>query len=94
MIVLYILCRTLVLLCYALDTAIFARVVCHWFDPMEEKTPTRILTVLTEPFILPFRYLLARMRAGEGLPIHLALLVSMLVYSTAAWGLPYIPAPM
>jgi uncharacterized protein YggT (Ycf19 family) len=63
----------------ALDLAMFLRAIMSWIDPMGESGFRNFLVALTEPVILPFRVLCAKMHWFEGTPLDVPFLMTVLV---------------
>lgn len=61
-----------------LELAMLARAIMSWIDPMRGTRIMYVLEVITEPIILPFRRLLAKLRWGEGFPLDIAFLLAVL----------------
>ena len=63
----------------ALDLAMLLRAIMSWVDPMGESGFRNFLVALTEPVILPFRVLCAKMHWFEGTPLDVPFLMTVLV---------------
>ena len=57
----------------------FLRAIMSWIDPMGESGFRNFLVALTEPVILPFRVLCAKMHWFEGTPLDVPFLMTVLV---------------
>ena len=69
--------------------AMFLRAILSWFfDP--DAPILRFFTVVTEPFILPFRYLLVKLNFMQDSPIDFSSLVAYLVIFLISCALPTI----
>ncbi len=66
-IILMLLSNTVFLLISALTAAVWARVIIGWFIPDDGSALVGFLKIITEPFLIPVRILLEKMRAGGGL---------------------------
>ena len=57
------------------------RAVMSWVVPGEQSRLTYILEAVTEPFIMPMRRLLSRVRALDRFPIDLSMLATFVALS-------------
>lgn len=72
-------CKQLIIsVIYVLDIALFVRALLSWFDPMQEGKLSSFLYMLTEPLILPFRKLCAKMHWFEGVPLDIPFMMTWL----------------
>jgi uncharacterized protein YggT (Ycf19 family) len=64
-----------------IQTMMMVRAIMSWFFLPEESGVLRVLTVLTEPFIVPVRALLQRIDALSSLPIDISFMVTFFLLS-------------
>ncbi len=64
-----------------IQAMMMVRAIMSWFFLPEESSVLRVLTVLTEPFILPVRALLQRIDALASLPIDISFMVTFFLLS-------------
>lgn len=85
-----ILCVSVQLLVGFLQLALFVRAILSLFIPEEEGLLAALLFAVTEPVILPVRALLSRFHIGEGAPIDISFLVTVLLLTVISAFLPAI----
>lgn len=69
--------------------AMFLRAILSWF--YEPNAPIlSFFTVVTEPFILPFRYILVKLNLLQDSPIDFSSLIAYLVIFLVSYALPTI----
>ena len=69
--------------------AMFLRAILSWF--FEPDSPLlSFLTVVTEPFILPFRYLLIKLNLLQDSPLDFSSLIAYLAIYLISFALPTI----
>lgn len=72
-----------------LTFALFLRAILSWF--LEPDSPIlRFFAVVTEPFILPFRFLLVKLNLLQDSPIDFSSLIAYLVIMLISYALPTI----
>ena len=64
-----------------IQAMMMVRAIMSWFFMPEESSVLRVLTVLTEPFIVPVRTLLQRIDAIASLPIDISFMVTFFLLS-------------
>ena len=84
---LYVLAQTVGLLLEVLSIAMFLRAVLSWFAP-EGNFLLGLLTVITEPIVVPVRMLLLRFRLFQEMPIDISFLVAFILLSVVQGALP------
>ncbi len=62
-----------------LELAMLIRAIMSWIAPMRGGWFSSVLEAVTEPIIMPFRRLLAKLRWGEGFPLDIAFLLALLM---------------
>lgn len=62
-----------------LELAMLARAILSWIPSVRGSRVEYVLEVITEPIILPFRRLLAKLRWGEGFPLDIAFLLAVVM---------------
>ncbi len=87
-ILLTVLARTVLAALYAVNTAMFLRVIMSWFSRGEDNRFTVFLAVVTEPFVIPFRILFSRFEAIQNSPFDIPFFVAYLVTSMLPGLLP------
>lgn len=88
---LYVVCTAIRLLVDLLWFALFLRAILSWFVYDEDVWYIRLLDVITEPVLFPFRALFAKFGWFEGLPIDVAPLFAMILLSLLSGLLPAVP---
>ncbi len=86
--VLYIVARVVQLFLGFAETAMFLRAILSWFIHDEENKVMFFLVLVTEPLILPIRYLCSRIRALEGVMFDIPFLITFLLLSILNATLP------
>ena len=84
---LYVLAQTVGLLLQVLYIAMFLRAVLSWFVT-EGNFLLRLLTIITEPIVVPVRMLLLRFRVFQEMPIDISFLVAFILLSVVQGALP------
>ena len=91
MFLLYLIAKVVsILLALELD-AMLLRAILSWFDTGRGgfiSALTGILTMVTEPIILPVRFLLSRIPAASNLPIDLSFFITFILLSLLQVFLP------
>ena len=87
---LYIIAKTIDILLNVVSTAMFVRVILSFFVNPEESRVYAFCCFITEPFIIPFRVILAKLGVGEGIPIDLPFMVAYFTLSFVMMFLPII----
>ncbi len=87
---LYLIAATVQLALGLLEIAFLLRAIMSFIDVTGEGFFSRILFVLTEPFIIPVRAVMAHFGWGSELPIDLSFLVTAILISVLASVLPVI----
>ncbi len=78
-IVVYMICRTALVLISAIELAMLVRSVLSWFNPTGEGRMAGFLYVVTEPVILPIRKLCQRFHWFERTPLDMPFMLTWLV---------------
>ena len=69
--------------------AMFFRAILSWF--LSPESPIlRFLMIITEPFILPFRFILVKLNLLQDSPIDFSSLIAYLVIMLVSYALPII----
>ncbi len=87
-VLIYFLQYLLSVLFYVLDLALLLRALLSWFDPMREWKISGFLMLLTEPIILPFRALCAKMHWFENTPLDMPFMMTWLALMLIQFFLP------
>lgn len=66
---------------FVLEVAMFVRAVLSWFPGGEDSVLERFLRIITEPFILPIRFIFDKFGWGSDLPIDLPFFVTLILIS-------------
>lgn len=66
-ILLSLLSNTVFIVLSVLTATVWARVVIGWFSPDNDSALTGFLNIITEPFLIPLRILLEKLKIGGGL---------------------------
>lgn len=66
---------------WVLDTAMFVRVVLSWFPGGDDSALERFVRIITEPFVIPIRYIFDKFGWGTDLPIDLPFFVTFVLIS-------------
>ena len=88
LIILDILCVSIDLLIGFVQLAMLIRAILSFFNPEEQGVFAALLFAVTEPFIMPVRALLDRFEIGQGLPIDISFLVTVILLSIISALLP------
>ena len=88
LIILNILCVSIELLIGFVQLAMLIRAILSFFNPEEQGLLSALLYAVTEPFIMPVRALLDRFKIGQGLPIDISFLVTVILLSVISALLP------
>lgn len=88
--ILYILCTTLELYVYFLQSAMLLRALLSFFPAAQESPLAAFLYLATEPAILPVRVLLAKLGVGEDSPIDMSFTFTALILMILPAFLPTI----
>ena len=88
--VLYIIAKTVAILLSVIDFAMLMRVLLQFFVDVTTNKIYALCVMLTEPVILPFRLLFAKLHIGEGLPIDLPFFAGYLAMTVLTLFLPVI----
>lgn len=86
---LYLLASTIRILLQVLYFSMFLRAILSWFV-MDDNPVVAVLTVLTEPIIVPVRLFLQRFRFVRECPIDLSFLAAFLLLSAVQSALPVV----
>ena len=91
MVILYILAQTIRLFLSLVYFAMFIRAILSWFIAEDGNVVMAILMFITEPFIVPVRFLLSRFRFVNECPIDISYMVAFgLIILLQA----FLPVPM
>ena len=73
--ILYLYAKVIDILLGVIYFAMFLRVILSIFASPENKL-NMLCVLITEPFVAPFRLLLAKLNIGQGLPIDISFMVA------------------
>lgn len=93
MFLLYLIAKIISILLMLVLDAMLIRAILSWFDRGEGgflSALMGILTMITEPVIMPVRFLLSRFPAVNSLPIDISFLVTFLLLSFLRTVLPVV----
>ena len=88
--ILYILAKTVQLYLNLASYAMLARVVMQFFVNVEESKLYLLLCYVSEPVILPFRIVMAKLNIGQNLPLDMPFMAACLGLSVLQIFLPVI----
>ena len=88
MLLLYLFACTVRVALSAVHIAMFARAIVSLFVMGEENRLTVFLSMITEPFIVPIRFLLSRFRFVQESPIDISFTVAFVVIVLLQFILP------
>ena len=88
--VIYFLAKLISIALSVLLLAMMIRALLPIFTDPEESRLYLFVTLITEPFIIPFRLLLVKLNIGQNTPLDMSFLLAYLVYSMANLLLPAI----
>ena len=86
--VLYILARTAQLFFGMAELAMFLRAILSWFVADEENRFMLFLVAVTEPIILPIRFICSRFSALDDAPLDIPFFIAFLLLSVLNGLLP------
>lgn len=75
--VIYIMQITALALIDVLETAFFIRAILSWL-PLDENAFSEVLYRITEPFIVPFRFLFYKLNLFQTMPLDMSFLFAVL----------------
>ena len=84
--VLALLQNTVCVVLSVLQLAMLVRAIMSWF-PTESNRFENFLYVITEPLIMPIRWLFEKLNWFQGIPIDMSFMVAYLVLSVVVWFL-------
>ncbi len=87
-VVLYVIARTGQLLLGLIELAMFLRAILSWFIMDDDNRFMAFLFIVTEPFVLPIRLLLSRIKAIDESPLDISFFVAFLVITVLNSVLP------
>ena len=76
MTVLVVIAKIVSLLLSIVSTAMFVRAICSFIPPVTETRFFTFLLVITEPVVMPARFLLYKLNIGQQLPIDLSFTIA------------------
>lgn len=88
--VFYVIAKVVEILLGLISIAMFLRVILGFFVNVEENKLYLLCSMLTEPYIMPFRLICARFHIGENLPIDIPFFLAYIVLSAISMFLPVI----
>lgn len=74
--ILIVLAKTISLLISVISTAMFLRAICSFIPALAESRFFAFLLVLTEPVIMPVRFVLYKFNIGQDLPIDISFTIA------------------
>lgn len=74
--VLIVIAKTISILLSLVTTAMFLRAIVSFIPSLQETRFCAFLLVVTEPVIMPVRYLMQRFNIGQDLPIDLSFTIT------------------
>ena len=74
--VLAIIAKTVSILLSIISTAMFLRAICSFIPPLAESRFFALLLMLTEPVVMPVRFLLYKLNIGQNLPIDISFTIA------------------
>ena len=74
--VIIIIAKTVSLLLSVITTAMFLRAICSFIPALAESRFFALLLMITEPVIMPVRYLMYKFNIGQKLPIDLSFTIT------------------
>lgn len=86
--ILYIVARVVQLFLGVAEIAMFLRAILSWFIHDEENKFMFFLALITEPLILPIRFLCSRIRALDEMMIDIPFFITFLLISILNATLP------
>ena len=87
---LFVIAKTISILLDVMYFAMIARVILPFFVMPEESRLYALTAVLTEPIIIPFRFLLAKLNVGQNSPLDWSFFVAAIALSILESALPAI----
>ena len=66
---------------WVLDISMFVRAVLSWFPGGDDNVFERFVRIITEPFIIPVRFIFDKLGWGSDLPIDLPFFVTFILIS-------------
>ena len=88
MVLLEIFARIITVLLDAVTLCMMARMIVSIFNPEENGKFSIFLVCVTEPFIIPIRFLLAKLNILQGSPIDWSFTITYLVLMVVRFVLP------
>lgn len=88
--VFYIIAKSVEILLSLISLAMLLRVVLQFFVDVEENRIYALCVYVSEPFILPFRVIMAKFNIGQNTPIDLPFFVAYISLSAISLFLPII----
>ncbi len=74
--ILIVIAKTVSILISVISTAMFLRAICSFIPPLAESRFYALLLMLTEPVVMPVRFLMYKFNIGQNLPIDLSFTVA------------------
>jgi len=87
---LYVFCKAISLVIFAATEMMFLRAILSFFMTPEDSRFLYLLAVLTEPFVVPTRAVLAAFGVGEDTPFDIGFFVTYLILVISGYLLPSI----
>ena len=84
---LYVILTGIVIFLYVADIALLGRAVLSWFPEGGQSRIGALLYVITEPFIMPVRWLCSRLGWFQGMPLDMPFLITSLLLLMISSGL-------
>ena len=74
--ILVVIAKTVSILISIITTAMFLRAICSFIPPLAESRFFALLLMLTEPVVMPVRFLLYKLNIGQNIPIDISFTIS------------------
>ena len=74
--ILVVIAKTGSILISIITTAMFLRAICSFIPPLAESRFFALLLMLTEPVVMPVRFLLYKLNIGQNIPIDISFTIS------------------
>ncbi len=88
--VFYVIAKTVEILLSVISFAMLMRVLLQFFVDVEENKLFVMCVAITEPFIIPFRLILAKFNIGQDSPLDIGFMVAYISLSAISIFLPVI----
>ena len=90
MAVIIILAKTISLLLSVITTAMFLRCICSFIPSLAETKFFLLLLAITEPVVLPVRFVMYKLNIGQNLPFDISFTVAYFILVIVEMLLPVI----